>query len=676
MREPDESVPRELMDLRRKVAWLEQELKARELLVAERARGYDTALSRSELSDANFRTVIEQSAEAVFIHRDDVILYVNPTMLALLGLVDARDLIGQRAVGLLDPTHRRTWMDHVGTSPHTSLTLRWMRPGGSLFSTRVRCSEIFIDGERATLVQAHDLTTAQHLAEQHRVLFENSPLGKYIFDVETFRLLDANASIVALYGYERSQLLGMSLIDLKLPEDLHQLEGMRDKDDEGLRHVGVVKHRKSDGSLLEVDITSQPMMYNGRRARICAVRDVTEERRIEEQLRQSQKMDAIGRLAGGVAHDFNNILAVILTDAELALTELGEGHAVYPDIKEIQAAGMRAAGLTRQLLTFSRQQPTRSEPLELNAIITALQRMLCRIIGEDIHVYCDLAEDVGSIEADRGHVEQVLLNLVVNARDAMPHGGNLTIETRNVELEALQAQKEGLQPGSYVRLVVSDNGVGMDRTTQERLFEPFFTTKEVGKGTGLGLATVFGIIKHAAGSISVQSVTGCGTSFSIYLPRIDSRSVPVPPESKVLLSRDDETILVVEDDEQVRRVVCRLLRSKGYTVLEARNAEIALELLSQRTEAVDLILTDLVMPDIDGRTMAAMVQERNPRAKVLYMSGYTEHAAVKGAGLGPMEHFIHKPFTVRELALAVRNVIMGRRTTSREMAAVRLGGPA
>jgi two-component system cell cycle sensor histidine kinase/response regulator CckA len=382
----------------------------------------------------------------------------------------------------------------------------------------------------------------------------------------------------------------------------------------------------------------------------------------EEQRRQAQKMEAIGRLAGGIAHDFNNLLAVILGVTELALDLLDEDHVVRSDLREIETAGRRAALLTQQLLAFGRRQPCQPQVVSLNPIVTNMDKMLCRIVGEDIAFTSVLAPRLGSVEVDPGQIEQILLNLVVNARDAMPGGGTLTIATRNVDLGDAAAAEAALAPGRYVELSVTDTGTGMDSATRARIFEPFFTTKEVGKGTGLGLSTVFGIVKQAAGTIGVQSRPGRGATFRIHLPRVDDLPDSMPPESLEKHRHSHaETLLLVEDEDSVRRVLRRLLQSHGYTVIEASGAAAALRMLREGDCAVDLVITDLVMPDVDGRTLGEQIIGEHPGVKMLYMSGYPDHMAMKGRALAVADHFVTKPFTQEQMHEAVRRALAGGR---------------
>ncbi len=378
-------------------------------------------------------------------------------------------------------------------------------------------------------------------------------------------------------------------------------------------------------------------------------------RRSEEQLRQAQKLEAVGRLAAGIAHDFNNLLSVVLSYSEELVAELPEGSANRRDAVEIMRAGERAAELTRQLLIFSRQQMLAPKVLDLNAVLTNLGRMLTRVVGEDITLALVAAADLGRVKADPGQIEQVLMNLVVNARDAMPDGGALTIETHNVDLDDAYAREHlHVEPGPYVMLSVSDTGVGMDRETQARIFEPFFTTKGPGRGSGLGLSTVFGIIKQSHGSIWVYSEVGRGSTFKIYLPRVDAPSER-PPDADRLVG-GTETILLVEDEPQVRAVVRRALERAGYAVLVAQDPDDALRLCEAR-QPIDLLLTDVVMPHMNGRELAERVRSRYPATKALFMSGYTDDAILRHGVLDAGVPFLQKPVTPALLARRVRETL-------------------
>jgi PAS domain S-box-containing protein len=396
--------------------------------------------------------------------------------------------------------------------------------------------------------------------------------------------------------------------------------------------------------------------------------DVTERKKAEEalriseeQLRQSQKMEAIGRLAGGIAHDFNNLLTAITGYGELLLRGLGEDNPLRREATEISKAAKRAADLTGQLLAFSRQQVLQPKVIDLNEVVRDLESMLRRLIGEHIHFETRLGGDVGAVKADPGQLHQVLLNLVVNARDAMSEGGTLAIETSDVDLDEEQAATlPGLRAGSFVMLAVADTGTGMDEETKARLFEPFFTTKEQGRGTGLGLSTVYGIIRQSDGHISVESRPGIGTTFRILLPRIERDQLEVPCAERVEVpeaSPGTERILLVEDDEAVRDLAREVLEMNGYDVVEASNGMQALELFEADPSTIDLVVTDLVMPEMGGRDLAQKLGEQTPGLPILYLSGYTDSAVLQQGMLDPGSTFLQKPFTPAELAHKVREAL-------------------
>ena len=389
-------------------------------------------------------------------------------------------------------------------------------------------------------------------------------------------------------------------------------------------------------------------------------RDLTERRHLEDQLHHSQKMEAIGSLAAGVAHDFNNLLSVVLSYSELLANDLKEGDPSRADLEEIRGAGLRAVELTRQLLIFSRQQVLQPKVVDLNEIMGGMEKMLRRLIGEDVELFVTGARPLGKILVDPGQMEQVILNLAVNARDAMPQGGKLTLETAEVVLDdAYVARHIGAKAGPHVMLAMSDTGMGMDSATQARIFEPFFTTKDVGKGTGLGLSTVFGIVRQSGGTIWVYSEPGKGTTFKVYFPVADRAFVPgpsaPPPDPRAL--RGSETILLVEDDERVRVLARTILRKYGYNVLEAQSGGDALLVCEQHPATIHLLLTDVVMPRMSGRQLAERLLVVRPEMKVLYMSGYTDDAVVRHGILDSTIAFIQKPITPEVLARKVREAL-------------------
>jgi nitrogen-specific signal transduction histidine kinase len=391
-------------------------------------------------------------------------------------------------------------------------------------------------------------------------------------------------------------------------------------------------------------------------------RDVTDSKLVAEQLRQSQKMEAIGRLAGGIAHDFNNILTIMLGNTELALEDLDAQRDCRELLQEILQTGGRAAGLTRQLLAFSRRQVLEPRILDLNAIVSESQKMLKRLIGEDVLLSTSLEPQLRKIEADPVQLEQILLNMTVNARDAMPKGGKLIIETRNIDLDPTHALTAGgeVRPGPYVMLAVTDTGAGMNEEIKSRIFEPFFTTKERGRGTGLGLATVYGIVQQSGGYIWVYSEPNHGTTFKIYLPEHAAggeTAIRKPPAHKDL--RGSETLLIVEDELQVRAIARRMLEGQGYRVLEASSGEEALALARSFAEPIDLLITDVIMPGMSGKELAGAFCAARPQASVLFVSGYTDNTILQHGVLEEGVAFLQKPFSQESLAVKVRDVLDG-----------------
>jgi len=494
-----------------------------------------------------------------------------------------------------------------------------------------------------------------------RALFAANPLPMWIYSLKTLRFLEVNDAAVQNYGYTRDEFLAMMIQDIRPLDDAERLLTNIGERRQTSERAGSCRHRVKSGRLIDVEITSHEMAFTGQSAALVVAQDITERRTLEEQFQQAQKMEAVGRLAGGVAHDFNNLLTVILGLCELLLADRNPDDPRQADIAEIQEAGTRAAGLTRQLLAFSRKQIIEPTLLDMNVIVADLRAMLARLIGEDVKVVLDLGADLALVEADRGQVEQIVMNLAVNARDAMPKGGTLTIETANVELDEHYAKTHlDVKPGLYVRLTVTDTGTGMTPQVQARLFEPFFTTKEPGKGTGLGMATVFGIVTRSGGSVGVYSEVGKGTQFKVYFPRADAAEAAervVDTLSPVARPRAGaQTVLVVEDEDGLRELARRLLQRLGYTVLIAADASEASRLFEENP-TIDVLLTDVVMPGASGPELTSQLIEQRPALKVIYMSGYTEDAIVHHGVLKAGIAFLHKPFTSETLGRKIRDVL-------------------
>jgi len=495
------------------------------------------------------------------------------------------------------------------------------------------------------------------LAEEYRPLFDGNPHAMWVFDAETLAFLAVNDAAVLLYGFSRDEFLAMTIKDIRPPEEVAALlDYVRTMPDVPSLPAVHVKHRRKDGTPIEVEGSTSPIQFHGRRARLVLARDVSEKRLLEAQLLQSQKMEAVGRLAGGVAHDFNNALGVILGYAELLLR-----HAAGPErrkLEQIVAAAQRAASLTRQLLAFSRKQVVEPKVVDLNVLVSDVEKMLGRLIGEDIDLAIVPAADLGQVRVDPGQMEQVVVNLCVNARDAMPDGGSLRIQTTNVERDAMNvAGHEPMAAGHYVMLSVTDDGCGIPGDILSKIYEPFFTTKEQGKGTGLGLSLVYGIVKQAGGHVWVESTVGVGTTFRICLPRVDEPPTPQILVDARLPARGWETILLVEDEGSLRAIAREILEGHGYQILDAGGASQAIEIARHHPAPIHLLVTDVVMPGMNGRVLAESLVTVRPDLRVLFMSGYTNDVIAHHGVLDSGTMFLEKPFSVAALLSRVRQAL-------------------
>jgi PAS domain S-box-containing protein len=509
--------------------------------------------------------------------------------------------------------------------------------------------------------------------ERFRILFEQASDIILFLEIKPEGvpvIRDANSATFRILGYERDELIGRPVSFIEAEPDASNVVKERRKNIlSGIGTVFEAGHRCKDGGIRDFECSVTEMQIGSKTFGISVERDVTERKRaeaergnLEEQFRVSQKMEAIGSLAGGIAHDFNNLLSVILSYTFFAMDGLPDDDPRGDDMKEVKLAAERAAALTRQLLAFSRKQMLQPVMLDLNRIAEGIEKMLRRILGEDIDFLQVLEPDLGVVRADPGQIEQVLMNLAVNARDAMPEGGKLTIETANVEIDEEYASRHmDTKPGPYVMLAVTDTGCGMDEEIKSRLFEPFFTTKEKDKGTGLGLPTVYGIVKQSGGNIWVYSELGQGTTFKVYLPReLEAIAVDAAKPSR-LPTRciGNETILLVEDEEALRKVAKRALDAVGYKVLLAAGGDEALLVSEEYAGEIHLLLTDVVMPRMSGRALAQELAKTRPALKILYMSGYTDNAIFHHGVLDAGTNFVGKPFTAKGLAEKVRKVLDG-----------------
>jgi len=538
-----------------------------------------------------------------------------------------------------------------------------MKAGASDWVNKGQLKRLLPAVERE-LREARGRATLRATEASYGTMVEHAPVGIYRSTPDgTF--LAVNSALVRLLGYESADhVLGLTM-SRDVYADPAERQRLLDRDTYTDREYDEVEAtwKRKDGRLLTVQLSVRAVRNGSGKVEYYEtfVRDVTEQRRLQTQLVQSQKMEAVGRLAGGIAHDFNNLLTVITTSCDLLREDMGPDDPKREDVDQVRQAADGAAALTRQLLAFSRQQVLTPQIVNLGDVVYGVEKILRRVIGEDVDLVTVLGADVGAVKADVGQLEQVLMNLAVNARDAMPTGGKLTIETANVEHDPDYAREQEAAPVSrFVMLAVSDTGTGMDEATKARIFEPFFTTKELGKGTGLGLATVYGIVRQSGGFIWVYSEPGLGTTFKIYLPQVDEGAVAAAAGAKTAPGtshRGTETVLLVEDAAAVRSVIHEALVRQGYAVLDAPNGGEALRVAESHAGPIHLLLTDVVMPGLSGRQLSDQLTRIRPETRVLYTSGYTDDAVVRHGVLESGIAYLQKPFTVEGLARKVREVL-------------------
>jgi two-component system cell cycle sensor histidine kinase/response regulator CckA len=624
-----------------------------------------------EQSEERYRFVTENIMDAVFlVDLEGRLLLSNPRVAALTGY-GREELQGRSLLSLLD----------AGDARDAAARLAGVQAGQAVpssFETRLRRRdghEIWVEASLTTVTKddrvvgvlgvARDITERRRAEEALRrshqtlhALIDGSPLAIVALELDG-TVKTWNRAAERMFGWMAEEALGCFLP--AVPDDRREEFRAHVAAAPAARSETGVETRwwRKDGSPIDVSVSLAALPDPEGAGVIVIAADITERRQLEDQLRQAQKLEAIGSLAGGIAHDFNNLLTVIGGRSHIMGWRVPAGDPLRRDIEIIEQTSDRAAALTRQLLAFSRKQVLQPRVLDLNDVVTGIDRILQRLIGEHIELAVLAGPEPARVRADPSQIEQVILNLAVNSRDAMPAGGRLTIETKNVRLEEEYARTHvGVDPGAYVMLAVSDTGHGMDAATQAQLFVPFFTTKEPGRGTGLGLATVYGIVKQSGGHIWVYSEVGRGTTFKMYLPRVDaaadavivSEALPPPP-------RGVETVLLAEDDEGVRMLARETLEGSGYTVLEARNPEEALRLAREHRGPIHLLVTDVVMPAMSGRALADQLATTRPGIPVLFMSGYTGDAIVLHGVLDAGAAFLQKPFTPSALARQIRNVL-------------------
>jgi two-component system cell cycle sensor histidine kinase/response regulator CckA len=640
------------------------------LVLSHRSYSLLAALRSSE---ERFRTMFEHAGFGIALLGLDGRIITANTALGKMLEYERDSLVGLSVDDLAHPDHRaeeRALLDSTvaGERDHYALEMRYVARNGSAVWGNVAGSLVRDVGSRPRFVitMIEDVTprkAAQEAVregeERYRELFENA--NDMVFTVdEQARFTGVNGAAERLTGYGADRLIGASIADLFTQECRELAMGQLASKIVGqpaATHEWTI--RTASGREVALEVACAHVRARGRIVGVQGIaRDLSERKELEQQLRQAQKMEAIGRLAGGIAHDFNNLMTAIMGYSELALQRLDDAPETHRDLQEIQKAADRATRLTRQLLAFSRKQVLQPTRIDLNDVVHDMEKMLARVIGDDVEIRTNFQRHLGGIEADRSQLEQVLLNLAVNARDAMPDGGTLTIETANVDVDGYSVAEPGAVPaGQYVVLTVADTGAGMDEATRARLFEPFFTTKEVGKGTGLGLATVYGVVKQSGGFITVDSEPGQGAVFRIYLPRLGAPNARDDRGRANVAPAGTETILLVEDDDAVREIAAGILERSGYRVLSACDGVDALRELGESGEHVDLLLTDVVMPRLNGSALAERLSEERPALKVLFMSGYADDAIESDGTVRPGTDFIQKPFTASMLAAKVREVL-------------------
>ncbi|HEX7614336.1 MAG TPA: PAS domain S-box protein [Thermoanaerobaculia bacterium] len=639
------------------IIWSLSATKARSEALAEKM----TASLRS--SEQRYEHLFEQSLAGIFrTTPDGLILECNEAFARLFGYDSRRDLLDQSAFSLYESAEARGAFIEALKVNGTLVAFesRTRRKDGTLFWTLEHASLLpgppeVIEGTIVDITERKEAEEAlRQSRERYRSVIETSRDGLLFFDLATRRILETNPALQSMLGFTAEELSIRTFYDIgpgdraSIDENVHRLaEGKR-------LALGERKYRGKDGREIAVAVDAVLIEENQRQVVFAIVHNLSETRHLEEQLRQAQKMEAIGRLAGGVAHDFNNLLTAILGYAELLL-ESDATDDVRTSAGEIRKAGERAATLTKQLLAFSRKQVLKPRILDLNEVLGETDGILRRVLGEDVALDAERDPHLWRVQADPDQIQQVLLNLAVNARDAMPDGGVLRIATRNVSLAAASLPDvPNVTEGDYVLLEVSDSGHGMNDEVLSHAFEPFFTTKERGKGTGLGLSTVYGIVKQSGGYVHIESKVGKGTRVLVYLTRVhgpaDSPSNVTP---RALPRGGSETILLVEDEEAVRRLASLLLERSGYRILVAESAENAVELSRGYEGEIDLLLTDVVLPGMNGRRLADVLSQERPRMRVIFASGYFDDRGV----LEPRSEFIQKPFNPETLARTVRRVL-------------------
>ena len=638
---------------------------------SKRAEGAQVSLAASEM---RFRRLFEAARDGILILDASTgeITDANPFLEEILGYSRQHFLqhklwdIGLfEDVELCKRTFKRLQQDRYVR--YENLPLR--HKSGERVEVEFVSNVYEVDGNKVIQCNVRDISERKRAAEalreseeRFRVTFEQAAVG-IAHVAPNGQLLRVNQKYCDIVGYSPEELLERRFQDITYPDDLPAntayVDGMLASEIE----LPSIEKRyvRKDGTLIWVNLTNALLYHPSGEPKyfISVVQDITARKHLEGQFLQAQKMEAIGRLAGGIAHDFNNLLTVIIGYCDLLRKQLGDRNPICREINEIKKAAERASMLTAHLLAFSRRQVLQLEVIDLNTVVSDMEQLLCRLIGEDIRLTTTLDPELDLIKTDRGQLTQIIMNLAVNARDAMPEGGALTLETRNLYLgDEYTRNYTEVQSGPYVLLRISDTGCGMAAETQPQVFEPFFTTKEQGRGTGLGLSTVYGIVKQHKGHISVDSAPGRGSTFKIYMPRfqgaVETITEPVMPQIR---TRATETVLLVEDDDQLRRLTFEILQGEGYTVLEADSGPEALLLSQRHAGPIQLMLTDIIMPGMNGHILAERLVSSRSDTVVLYMSGYAGASAGRQGSIGPDTSLVMKPFTPEQLLDKVRELL-------------------
>ena len=625
-----------------------------------------TAKLERASAEARFQRLIENSADGISVtDESEAIVYISPAIEKILGY-RPEEVVGRTRFDFVHPEDRESIRNIPGASYHTSVRARFKHKQGTWRILEVTRTNLLADPDVRGIISNFRDVTGPVLAEEEvrrseerfRKTFRSSPAAITISTLKEGRYLDANYAFFRLVGREEADVIGRTSREIGFwaaEDDREQmLRQLRE-----VRHATLanVRVKTSSGEIREATIDAQLIELDSEPCVLAISQDITEIKKMEAQLRQSQKMEGIGQLAGGVAHDFNNILMAISGYCELLADKLGPSSPLRKFTDGIAVAADRAAAMTRQMLAFSRQQILSPKVLDLNRELNDLSKMLTRLIEADKKLNFVNAPDLGLINADAGQISQVILNLVVNARDAIPKSGQITIETSNVVIDSSYCKThQAITAGDYVLLSVSDTGAGMPPEVQARIFEPFFTTKEVGRGTGLGLSTVYGIVKQSGGFIWVYSEVGKGTTFKVYLPRVYRKPAEEIPSVQEL-ELQTLTILVVEDEVETREAIAEYLNSKGHKVFQAANGLEALGLFGTSISSIDVLLTDVIMPGMSGKEIAHAMQQGNGGLKVLYMSGYTDRAIVQHGVLEEGANFIQKPYSFSALEMKLRSLV-------------------